>query len=314
MKSTGGKYLILDYSHDSIIETSFGRITLAPHFPGLRHFKQGRNFKQWTGDDSKALMKVNLIILSLIFILIHFCIKVYISAIEGHVPTDMVRAFNAYLDFCYLVRRNVLDEEGLDQIDDALRRFHQYRKIFQETGVRDSTPEGFALPRQHVMIHYRLHIENFGAPNGLCSSITESKHIVAVKRPWRRSSRYKALKQMLTTNERLDKLAAARIDFQTRGMLKGSCLADALHKLTADEEDEHEHNEDEDNNEDEDEDEEEDTGDEDKDEDNNNEGDNGSNNGDDYTTNDSECGAIDSPTTLYNEVVLSRMKGFDSPI
>jgi hypothetical protein len=127
----------------------------------------------------------------------------------------MVRAFNAYLDFCYLVRRNVLDEEGLDQIDDALCRFHQYRKIFQETGVRDSTPEGFALPRQHVMIHYRLHIENFSAPNGLCSSITESKHIVAVKRPWRRSSRYKALKQMLTTNERLDKLAAAWIDFQT---------------------------------------------------------------------------------------------------
>jgi hypothetical protein len=29
-----------------------------PAFPELRHFKQGRRFKQWTGDDSKALMKV----------------------------------------------------------------------------------------------------------------------------------------------------------------------------------------------------------------------------------------------------------------
>jgi hypothetical protein len=34
------------------------RIALAPPFPGLRRFKQGRNFNQWTGDDSKALMKV----------------------------------------------------------------------------------------------------------------------------------------------------------------------------------------------------------------------------------------------------------------
>ena len=29
-----------------------------PHFSGLRQFKQGQNFQQWTGDDSKALMKV----------------------------------------------------------------------------------------------------------------------------------------------------------------------------------------------------------------------------------------------------------------
>jgi len=33
-------------------------IALAPLFPGLRRFKQGQNFKQWTGNDSKALMKV----------------------------------------------------------------------------------------------------------------------------------------------------------------------------------------------------------------------------------------------------------------
>lgn len=33
-------------------------IAAAPSFPGLRRFPQGRGFKQWTGDDSKALMKV----------------------------------------------------------------------------------------------------------------------------------------------------------------------------------------------------------------------------------------------------------------
>lgn len=34
------------------------RIALAPPFSGLRRFPEGRGFKQWTGDDTKALMKV----------------------------------------------------------------------------------------------------------------------------------------------------------------------------------------------------------------------------------------------------------------
>jgi hypothetical protein len=46
-----------------------------------------------------------------------------------------------------------------------------------------------------------------------------------VKEPWRRSSRFEALSQMLLTNQRLDKLAAARVDFANRGMLKGTCLS-----------------------------------------------------------------------------------------
>lgn len=38
------------------------RIAAAPAFPGLCRFPEGRNFQQWTGDDSKALMKVRLTI------------------------------------------------------------------------------------------------------------------------------------------------------------------------------------------------------------------------------------------------------------
>ncbi len=77
------------------------------------------------------------------------------------------------------------------------------------------------------MVHYVSKIRKFGAPNGLCTSITESKHIKAVKEPWRRSNRYKALAQMLISNQRLDKLGAAKVDFIERGMLKGSCLSSA---------------------------------------------------------------------------------------
>ncbi|KAG2096718.1 uncharacterized protein F5147DRAFT_747545 [Suillus discolor] len=177
------------------------RIAAVASFSGLRRFPQGRDFKQWTGDDSKALMKV------------------FLPAIEGHVPQDMVRAFRALLEFCYLVRCNVVTEDTLTQIQDALRRFHHYHKIF------DIVVPTFSLPRQHSMTYYVDMIRLFGAPNGLCSSITESKHIKAVKEPWRWSSRHNALGQMLVTNQRLDKLAVSHVDFDARGMLTGTILS-----------------------------------------------------------------------------------------
>ena len=40
------------------------RISAVPPFPGLRRFPEGRDFTQWTGDDSKALMKVSNILFS----------------------------------------------------------------------------------------------------------------------------------------------------------------------------------------------------------------------------------------------------------
>ncbi|KAI0309694.1 hypothetical protein OF83DRAFT_1088887 [Amylostereum chailletii] len=189
------------------------RIALAPAFPGMRRFHEGRNFKQWTGDDSKALMKV------------------YVNAIEGHVPADMVRAISAYIDFCYIARRSELTEQDLDDLDEALARFHKYRIIFQTCGVRSPGPEGFSLPCQHSMKHYRQLIEWFGAPNGLCTSITEAKHIKAIKEPWHRSNHYKALRQMLLTNQWIDKMAAAQVDFKERGMLSGSLIEWVLELL-----------------------------------------------------------------------------------
>lgn len=143
--------------------------------------------------------------------------QVYLAAITGHVPDGIVRTFSAFMEFCYLVRRDTINEDTLAAVDEALRRFHQERTIFEE----DVRTEGISLPRQHSLKHYRRLIQLFGAPNGLCSSITESRHIKAVKEPYRRSSKHNALGQMLLTNQRLDKLAAARVDFMSRGMLDG---------------------------------------------------------------------------------------------
>ena len=92
----------------------------------------------------------------------------------------MVRTVRTFLEFCYLVRHNTIDERTLVQIQDVLDRFYQYCKIFLEMQVITT----FSLPRQHSMKHYVDMIQIFGAPNGLCSLITESKHIKAVKEPY----------------------------------------------------------------------------------------------------------------------------------
>jgi hypothetical protein len=155
-------------------------------------------------------------------------IQVYLPALEGHVPEDIIRTFRAFLDFCYIVRRSSLTESDLDQLEDALACFHKYRTIFETVGIR---PDGISLPRQHSLVHYHPLIRLFGAPNGLCSSITESKHIRAVKEPWRRSSRNQPLGQMLVTNQRLDQLAAAETSFMNRGMLDGLCMSFILCRL-----------------------------------------------------------------------------------
>lgn len=100
-------------------------------------------------------------------------------------------------------------------MEECLARYKLLRESFRMVGVRDD----FNLPRQHALWHYVRGIKLFGSPNGLCTSITESKHIAAVKKPWRRSNRNNAIWQILRTNVRMAKLAALRYEFARRGMI-----------------------------------------------------------------------------------------------
>ncbi|KAI0669707.1 hypothetical protein C8Q78DRAFT_977285 [Trametes maxima] len=185
------------------------RIASTPAFPGIRHFPTGWYFKQWTGNDSKALMKV------------------FLPALTGYVPDKMIQCIAAFLDFAYLARRSSHDTLSLDAMDAALLRYCELCTIFIETGVRD----GFPPPRQHALLHYTWMIKLFGSPNGVCTSISESKHIAAVKRPWRASNRNNPLIQILRTNTRLAKLSALRVDLGRRGLLHGDTVTHALRKV-----------------------------------------------------------------------------------
>ncbi|KAH9918159.1 uncharacterized protein B0H18DRAFT_1086893 [Fomitopsis serialis] len=184
---------------NTIIDALDRRLRSVPAFPGLRRFKQGRNFKQWTGDDSKALMKI------------------FIPAIaDVGVPGRVVECVRSFMDFCYIARRSTHDEDSLRLMETHLRRFHELREVFREEAIRAN----FTLPRQHALMHYVRGIRLFGSPNGLCSSITESKHIRAVKKPWRATNKNNPLQQILKINCWLSKIAAARSVWGANGLLR----------------------------------------------------------------------------------------------
>ena len=143
--------------------------------------------------------------------------------------TNVMKTFTAFLNFCYITWKTALTEDNLNTLDTTLQRFHHYCNIFWDMDVQ---PDGFSLPHQHTLVRYHKYIENFGTPNGLCSSITESKHIAAVKKPWHRLSWYNALQRMLATNTQNDQLMAAQADFESHGMLEGTCLGEMLHTLS----------------------------------------------------------------------------------
>ncbi|KAG2147840.1 uncharacterized protein EDB93DRAFT_1103923 [Suillus bovinus] len=72
-----GEYLLITHGtrHAAeIMDNIDRRIAAVAPFAGLQCFPDGQGFQQWTGDDSKALMKA--------------CC-VYLAAIEGHVPQDV---------------------------------------------------------------------------------------------------------------------------------------------------------------------------------------------------------------------------------
>ncbi|KAH8982140.1 hypothetical protein EDB86DRAFT_3086452 [Lactarius hatsudake] len=180
-------------------KSSGTRISAVPPFPGLRRFPDGRDYQQWTGDDSKALMKV------------------FLAAITGYIPSVMVCCIAAFMDACYIARRNAVNSPSLERLRDCVETFHQLRTIFIEAGVHIT----LSLPRQHALKHFYRTIHLFGSPNGLCSSITESKHIRAVKEPWRRSNQYHALTQMLKTILRMDRMTALHQHLEDSGVLRG---------------------------------------------------------------------------------------------
>src|ERR1700729_2464217 len=61
--------------------------------------------------------------------------QVYLAAITGHVPSEMVKCLVAFLDFCYVVWHNAITAEDLTELQVILDRFHFHCAVFIDTLV-----------------------------------------------------------------------------------------------------------------------------------------------------------------------------------
>ena len=69
-------------------------------------------------------------------------LQVYLPAIQGHIPEDIVSTLHAFLEFFYLMRHNVLTAKDLDNLDEILAWFYKYWEIFKTVGIVTT----FSLP------------------------------------------------------------------------------------------------------------------------------------------------------------------------
>ena len=70
-------------------------------------------------------------------------LQVYLPAVEGYIPSEMLKTLHVLLNFCYIARHNVHNTTSLKDLQDALDHFHHHCKYFQQCGV---CPKGFNLP------------------------------------------------------------------------------------------------------------------------------------------------------------------------
>ncbi|KAH9980440.1 hypothetical protein BJV74DRAFT_879340 [Russula compacta] len=150
---------------------------------------------------------------------------VFLATIAGYIPSAMVQSITSFMDACYIAHCNAITAPALEHFHKSVEKFHECM-------------DSISLPCQHALKHFYNSIHLFGSPNGLCSSITESKHIKAVKEPWRQSSQYQALIQMLQIIVQMEKMTVLHRIFSDCGMLIGttsSYMANIMttHKLAA---------------------------------------------------------------------------------
>ncbi len=132
----------------------------------------------------------------------------------GQSTSRLLRAVRAMLDFLYLAQYEVHSSQTLDQLDNALFRFHENKGIFVELGVRAN----FTIPKLHNAGHYRYLIELFGTTDNYNTQATEHLHIEFAKDAYEATNGKDEFTHMTLWLERKEKILrhAMYIDWRTK--------------------------------------------------------------------------------------------------
>ncbi|KIK74389.1 hypothetical protein PAXRUDRAFT_81403, partial [Paxillus rubicundulus Ve08.2h10] len=145
------------------------RIKSLPPCFGVRHFTKGwSKLSQISGKERKDMARILL------------------GCLVGKVPTQVITALQALLDFVYITQYPTHDNTSLQYMEDALDLFHQHKAIL--TGPDLDIRKHLNISKFHLMLHYMECIRNFGTTNNYNTEMFEHFHINMAKEGWRASN------------------------------------------------------------------------------------------------------------------------------
>ncbi|KAJ3502648.1 hypothetical protein NLJ89_g8789 [Agrocybe chaxingu] len=121
---------------------------------------------------------------------------------DGLSNVRLIRAVRALLDFLYLAKYPIHTSQTLDNLDDALRQFHENRDIFVALGIRLN----FDIPKLHYAGHYRYFLEFFGTADNFNTEYTERLHIDMAKDAYAASNTKDEYPQMTSWLDRRERV------------------------------------------------------------------------------------------------------------
>jgi hypothetical protein len=133
--------------------------------------------------------------------------KVFIGAMSGLVPDDVMPVIVAAIDFIYYSRLPSPTTTTIRWLEDALKRFHEHKHVFVKYGVRAH----FNINKVHSMLHYSASIRALGAADGYNTETPERLHIEFAKRAYLATNRkdfFSQMVQYLSQRERVFKFDA----------------------------------------------------------------------------------------------------------
>ena len=119
-----------------------------------------------------------------------------------HSPERIVKAVRALLDFAYLAQYPVHSDQSLDEMVNALYRFHQNKRIFIDLKIRTD----FEFNKLHSYLHYKFMIQRYGTTDNYNTEHTERLHIPYAKDAFSATNSKNEYPQMTRWIERKEKI------------------------------------------------------------------------------------------------------------
>lgn len=124
----------------------------------------------------------------------------------------LLKAVRALLDFVYISQFPEASEKTLDQLQDALDRFHDNKDVFVDLGAR----EHFNFPKMHALQHYIDSIKLFGTADNFNTAYSERLHIDYAKDAYRATNRKDEYPQMTLWLQRREQILAHSVYIRWR--------------------------------------------------------------------------------------------------